>query len=122
RQRARGDKIKIKVRAGLAACRFPRPGAFRSVNGRHTWILSFRQTDPKIELQRLRKHFAPVLRQRFPGDPTHEFIEKKPKRASMITMCGSRRPQGFLRLECSDNSAIINHINSLIQGAKPCLM
>src|SRR4030095_5592845 len=95
-----------------------RPAAFCGVNGGYTWILSFGQTDPKIKIQRLRKRFAPILRERFPGDPTHEFIEKESKRASVITMCGRRQPQWLLHFKCPDHGVVLDYINTRIQSAK----
>src|SRR4029453_5699993 len=52
----------------------------------------------------------------------HEFVEKKSKRARVIAMRSSRRPQRCLRFQRANHSVVIDHVNALIQSAKPGLM
>ena len=105
RQRSWRDKIKIKL------LRFGRPAAFCSVHRSHTWILFFRQTNPKIEIQRPRKCFAPILGECFPSYPADEFIEKKSNRARVITVRGPGWPQRLLHLQRANHCIVVEHIN-----------
>src|SRR5882762_244955 len=93
--------------------------AFRGVHGCHARIFLFRKTDPEVQIERSGKVFLPIIRQRLSGDSTHEFIEKKSKRARVVTMSAAWWPQRFLRLQRSNYRIIVEHIGSPIQSAKP---
>ena len=66
--------------------------------------------------------FLPIIRQRLSGDSAHEFIEKKSKRARVITVSSPWWPQWLLHLQRSNNRIVIQHIDSAIQSAKSRLM
>ena len=116
RQRTGRNKIAIKFR------RLRRLTTFGSVNRGHSRILLFRQADPEIEFERPGKIFLPIIRQRFSSYAPHEFVEKKSKRARVIAMPSSWRPQRRLRFQRPNHSVVIDHVNALIQSAKPRLM
>ena len=116
RQRTGRNKIAIEL------CRLRRLATFGSVNRGHSRILLFRQADPEIEFERPGKIFLPIIRQRFSSYAPHEFVEKKSKRARVIAMPSSRRPQRRLRFQRPNHSVVIEHVNALIQSAKPRLM
>src|SRR4029450_14082035 len=61
---------------------------------------------------------AQILTERFPGDPTHELMEKESKRASVITMAARCQPQWLLHFKCPDNGVVIDYINTRIQSEK----
>ena len=85
-------------------------------------IFSFRQTDPEIEIQWAGEVVVPVIRERLPSDSAHEFVEKKTKRARVITVPGPRRPQRSLFLQRTDNVFVFGHVHRFIKSAKPGLM
>src|SRR4030095_518607 len=115
-QRAGRDKVAIEL------CWLRRLAAFRSVNRCYSRILLFWQADPEIEFERPGKIFLPIFRQRFSSYAPDEFVEQKPKRARVIAMRGSRRPQRRLRFQRPDHSPVIEHVNAVIQSAKTRLM
>src|SRR6202040_344276 len=95
---------------------------FRRIDRRYAPVFFFRQADPKVELKRLSKNFAPVLAQSPSSDSPHELIKKKAKSACVITVGGSRGPEWLLFFKRINYGRIIENFSLLIQRAQPSLV
>ena len=121
RQSAWCNKVIIKVRAGLPVFRLRwsatgriRRGELAALGGVHSCharIFGFRKADPEIEIERSCKIFLPVIRQRLSGDSANDFIEKKSKRARVVTVRGPGCPQWFLRLKRANHCVVVEHVD-----------
>src|SRR5438874_9679182 len=94
RQSAWCNKVIIKLlRLRWSATGRIRRGELAALGGVHRCharIFGFRKADPEIEIERSCKIFLPVIGQGLPSDSAHELVQKKSKRARVVTVGGPR--------------------------------